>query len=79
MNELEKHVKVTHFINPNQFYYLELSRKKEIEVLMRKEVGYGTYCADREPKDVQIEPQPNDVSKSDCQIMIRFVKCSPCR
>lgn len=65
MNEEEKHVKVTHFINPNQFFYLDLSRKKEIELLKRKVVGYGTYCADREPKDLQTEPQPNDVSKSD--------------
>lgn len=79
MNELEKQVKVTHFINPNQFFYLELSREKEIEVLKRKEVGYATYCADREPKDVQIKPQPDDVSKLDCQMMIRTFKYSPCR
>lgn len=65
MNEHEKHVKVTHFINPNQFFYLDLSREKEIELLKRQELGYGTYYTDREPKDFQTEPQPNDVSKSD--------------
>lgn len=55
-----KRVKVTHIINPNRFYLLEVERSEEIEVLQKVENELQKYCSYEVKQDHY--PNKNDVS-----------------
>ena len=55
----KKRVRVTHIINPNRFFLLDVERSEEIKVLQKVENELQKYCSYEEKQDHH--PKKNDV------------------